>query len=701
MFLFDAVPHTFKYVADRPVKRVNLAGDFNGWDKGRTPMTLSADGRTWTITVPIETGKHRYKFVIEGDQWILDPTAREKESDGDGHENSIVKVVPADFESPAVPGDGRVTVSALKHAVEPSFVNFDRGRLSISLRVRANDVRRVRLVVAGRSVTMTQSPQDELFARAQASIPWDGKSRLRYGFAIEDGGPTRYFTPTGLSTKAADFTIDPKTFPFITVPSWTEGTVLYQIFPDRFENGDRSNDPKDVVAWNTEPTYRNRFGGDIAGILKRLDYIKELGVGGIYFCPIFKSPVNHRYETTDYRQVDPQFGTNEEFAQLSAELRKAGIRTILDTVFNHSATNFFAFNDLVQNGADSPYRDWYWVQSFPIRIQNNPNYTAWFGFPSLPKLNVLNPATEKYLLATTDFWRVTFKPSGYRLDAADEVPSDFWRAFRKHVKAQDPDAWIVGERWGDATKWLGGDQWDSSMNYQFKDAVLAFCRPRDAQPPSATLNRLVANYQAYAPQVSRNMMNIVGSHDTARILNETGGRGELRDIAAVIQLTWPGTPCIYYGDEIGMDGGRDPQNRRGMRWDLVKSTNQTLALYRKLIAIRNSRPELRHGEPIALPCDDGRGILAFARAYQGLSTIIVINRSANAQDVSIDAASVPSGSVARVDRLGFAVVKRVGAKFSFRLEPFRAAILVPAGNQPSSSPLRSSGAMSSRYPENQ
>ncbi|MER3496153.1 MAG: alpha-glycosidase, partial [Armatimonadota bacterium] len=213
-------------------------------------------------------------------------------------------------------------------------------------------------------------------------------------FRVDEDRVRPYFSKNGLSNQPTPFRISAKTYvPFVT-PAWVERSVMYQIFPDRFENGDKRNDPKGVQPWNAEPTYSNRFGGDVAGVAKRLGYLKGLGIGNVYFNPVFASPSNHRYDTTDYKRVDPEFGTNDEFVSLVRQMKAAGIRTVLDFAFNHTATDHPFFVDLIEKGAESPYREWYYPKSFPIVVKENPPYEAWYGFPLDAEAQRDEPADE-------------------------------------------------------------------------------------------------------------------------------------------------------------------------------------------------------------------------------------------------------------------------------------------------------------------
>ncbi len=630
----------FVFRADKSYRSVNLVGTFNGWNKGATPMKVDPDGRTWKVNIAIEPGEIQYKFVLDDEVWITDPAGKSVD-DGEGHQNSILVILPEGYDIPARAGDGTITLSALRHLQQAPDLNLDRGKLTLAFRARPNDVGRISVLVNGKSIPMVGRQQSSLYSRYEAAVPWSGSGNLRYVFALEDGSGTKFYGPSGLSDKETgnDFVLDGRTYHPASPPAWMEKTVIYQIFPDRFANGDRTNDPPDVAPWDSKPKGSSFFGGDVAGIRQHLDYLSSLGIKAIYFNPIFKSPVSHRYETSDYLQIDARFGTNQEFCDLTRAMKAKGIGTILDGVFNHSATNLFAFADILSKQKDSKYLDWYTVKSFPVTVKENPPYVAWWNYPSLPKINVLNPDTTAYLLGATEYWHRHAAISGWRLDAANEVPMEFWRKFRTTVKTLDPNAWIVGEEWGDASAWLKGDQWDASMNYPFREVILKFLSTSGNGNSADLLFGLMRVYNMYAPQVSRNQMNIIGSHDTPRILTLCGGDERLALLAATIQMTWVGVPSIYYGDEIGMAGGADPDDRRGMEWNRATGSNEFLARYRKLVAIRQANPQLQSGDPVPLSASGDQGTAAYARVLDGRLAVVAVNRSDQSKTVDISLAS--------------------------------------------------------------
>ncbi len=306
--------HEFIYLALEPVKRVSLAGSFNNWNKDADPLKLDSDGKTWRISKSFAPGKYQYKFVLDGEKWVTDPLAKSNENDGNGNINSVLILMPSDYQTKASPTDGSVASSALLHETTPPSLNFDRGRISLKFRTRPNDLSQLSVVLPdGKELPMESVGGDELYEFWQVSAPWNRQRDFRYAFQFRDGNQLFSFGPNGVSQGNVKdwFVLNPSTFAPYEVPKWVEQTIFYQVFPDRFENGDPSNDPKDVVPWNTAPKWFNRFGGDIAGVQKRFSHLVNLGINGVYFNPIFLSPSNHRYDATDYKKIDPEFGTNE------------------------------------------------------------------------------------------------------------------------------------------------------------------------------------------------------------------------------------------------------------------------------------------------------------------------------------------------------------------------------------------------------
>lgn len=673
--VFQTVYHEFIYTSEKARTSVSVAGTFNAWDRNASPMKADADGRTWRTKVSLNPGRHEYKFVLDGSEWVTDPKAEKNQDDGNGNINSVVSVLPNDYRQPAIRGDGTIALSALNHRTQAPSFNFDKGKLTLTLRTRAGDLQSVNVKVGSRTFPMQRQAGDDLYESYRVGIPWTGKQDLEYVFLLSDGKVVR-FGPDGLGG-TMPFKISYKEFKPFETPNWVEGCVFYQIFPERFANGNRANDPVGTVEWGSEPKYFNFMGGDLAGVQSKATYLKKLGVGGIYLNPIFEGPSNHGYETSDYEKVAARFGSNDTFSQLVKTYHGQGMRVVLDGVFNHTSTKFSPFADVVKNEKASKYRDWYWIQSFPVKIQDPPNYTAWFNFPSMPKVNLSNPEARKYFLSIPAFWKRVADIDGWRLDVANEVDPGYWRDFRKAVKSADSNGWIVGEVWGDGSPWLSGDQWDSVMGYQFRDSVLKFVAEGKITP-SEFLSRLMRVYDSYAPQVSRNLMSLLSSHDTPRFLTLCGGDRDLAKLGAGLQMTWPGSPSIYYGEEIGMQGGADPDNRRGMDWAATEGPNDMLSYYQKLVALRMQTKALRTGEPVVLTTDDSAGTMAFARVEKDDVAIVAANRSVTKQHLLIPLSALPlkAQRASYRDELGNAPARRESGSLLVTLAPKSTAVLL-------------------------
>jgi glycosidase len=545
-------------------------------------------------------------------------------------------------------------------------LNYDKGAYHIRLRVRPDDVATVRLRVGDTRIPLQEVGRDTLYATYSARYSRALGTSFTYTFELVDGS---------LKQQVGPFRLDSRSYRPFVVPAWAERAVFYQIFPDRFDNGRKENDPDDVMSWDANPTYSNRFGGDLAGIQKRIPYLAQLGVRSIYLNPVFASPSNHRYEADSYELVDPQLGSNAEFTALGQALKEKGMGLVMDLALNHTSPNFFAFKDIREKERASRYLDWYTVRDFPVRVGPNPNYEAWYGFPSMPKLNTMHPPTTEYLLSVPKFWAKRVPGlDGFRLDVANEVDMRFWRKFRSTVKSQDRNHWIVGEHWGDGRPWLGGDQWDSMMGYQFRDASLKFFVNRSVDSAEFG-NQLMATYSSYPPQVSRSLMNLLSSHDTPRFLTLLKGDERMHRLAATVQMTWPGAPSIYYGEEIGMLGGVDPDNRRGMQWTKVSPELTMLRFYRDLIQVRNKSRALQSGDVRLIWAKPNSDAFAFKRTYEREHIIVLINRGS--QPVNIPLTSRSAYQV--IFSTGETVASSPQTS-SFRIGPTSAVVLRHSAN---------------------
>ena len=643
----DVRPVTFRFVADKPLKSVLVAGTFNNWDKGKNPLQKGKDGKTWSLTLNLEPDVYPYKFILNdgtNEVWITDPKAPAM-NDGNGNTNSTVTVLPDGYaKRPGKKGDGQMTGSAVRHRSEAKYVvRLNENQVRLALRTRHNDVSKVTLETQNnRRFPMTLFSSNSLFDEWRVTASLSSNGSLAYAFRLSDGGTNTRLYDAGDwlvagTYKPKWFRFDAKRFSVFKTPDWAKDTVFYQIFPDRFRNGDPFNDPKDVVSWGAKPTFFNWMGGDLAGVSEKLGYLKTLGISGIYFNPLFDARSNHGYDTNDYAQIHPYFGTNTDLKNLVSKAHEQKIRVVLDGVFNHTSVDFAQFASLRKEGASSPYRDWYFVKGFPLEVKDGQqNYVGWFGTPWMPKLNLNNAPTRKYLLDIAKKWIVEADIDGWRLDAADEVDPGYWRDFRKVVKGAKPDAFIVGECWKDASPWLQGDQWDSTMNYRWRGAVLDFFA-FGSKKPSEFEAQLTKIREDYPPSATAVMFNMISSHDVERFRTLCKGDRTRQLMATLFQLTYPGTPCLYYGDEIGMEGGRDPDNRRAFEWDDAKWDKETLLFTQQAIALRQDHVSLRRGEYRNFVQDDGRGLFGFLRVHEKETCLTVFNRSDKTQILALPA----------------------------------------------------------------
>jgi cyclomaltodextrinase / maltogenic alpha-amylase / neopullulanase len=458
------------------------------------------------------------------------------------------------------------------------------------------------------------------------------------------------------------------------VPPWVQDAVFYQIFPERFANGDAANDPPGTGKWGGTPTPGNFFGGDLRGIINHLDHLSSLGVNALYLNPIFAAASNHKYDTGDYLRIDPAFGDEQTFRELVDSCHARGIRVVLDGVFNHTGVEFFAFADLKKNGANSKYTGWYNVRSFPVGPVSKPNYECWWNIGTLPKLMTGNPGVRQYLFEVTRHW-LAAGIDGWRLDVPNEIPHEFWIEWRRLVKSLNPRAYILGEIWDNGAPWLQGDQFDAVMNYRFRSACIDFFASGTTSV-SAFDSALTRQRADYAPEVNFALFNPLGSHDTERFLTLCRGNIAAWKLALLFQMTYPGAPSVYYGDEIGMTGGKDPGCRGTMVWDPALQNADMLGFTRGVIALRRSHDVLRRGSFAPLVVDDARGVYAFLRAEGSSGAAVVLNRSSDPRTVLLGRGAtggfaswkqiwpvVKNDNVAGGDSLTVAVPARTGVVY--------------------------------------
>lgn len=540
---------------------------------------------------------------------------------------------------------------------------YDAETVYLRIRAKRGDVARAEVLYGDKfapweqmqTMPMRKFASDSLFDYWETAVKPPFR-RLSYGFVLHQGEQVVWYTEKGPSAKPPAEHMGLFEYPFLHAaevfqpPAWVKDAVFYQIFPERFCNGDPSNDPERTEPWDGKPECFNFFGGDLQGVIDKLDYLTELGITALYFTPIFEAPSNHKYDTTDYLKVDPQFGTNDTLKQLVKECHKRGIRVLLDAVFNHCGYKFAPFVDVLEKGPASPYADWFHIREFPESVDENgvpevgenglPTFDAFAFTPMMPKLKTEHPEVKAYLLKVARYWIEECDIDGWRLDVANEVDHRFWREFRDTVKSAKPDAYILGEIFHDSMMWLQGDQFDSVMNYPFAHTVLDFFAKGtlDAYEFANAIQQQMARYPKQATEV---MFNLLDSHDTARLLSQCRQDKRIMKLAALFQLTYTGTPCIYYGDEIGMTGGNDPDCRKCMIWEPERQDRELFAFYQRLIALRKRVPALRTGEFRFLLAERNDTRLVYERSDAHHRVIVAMNPTPSARTASCPA---PNGS---------------------------------------------------------
>ena len=668
------------------VRTVAVAGSFNGWSKDQNMMKETKPG-VFSATLSLNPGLHYYKYVVNGDIWLYDAAS----------DPALLKP------------DG--------------FEGFNSG------------------------IEVKQMAYTERKKSAPAPVK--------------------------------------------DVPEWAREVVWYQIFPERFRNGDPNNDPKladiredDIPGWRVTPwgsdwyamdeweknkygkvfqaIFRRRYGGDLQGVLDKLDYLQDLGVTAIYLNPIFRAPSLHKYDGASLHHVEETFGPDPEgdrkmiagakettdpktwvwtsadrlFLKLVKEVHRRKMRIIIDGVFNHTGREFFAFQDILKNGNASPYTGWYRIKRWDKSLPDGFEYQGWFGVHSLPELNRsdndLAPPVKEYIFNITSRWlqpegKIENGVDGWRLDVAFCVPHGFWKDWRKHVKSINRDAYITGEVVEPAPDFLEGDEFDALMNYPFAYSAIEFFADQKNKIAAAEFDRRLRELRnIYPPEITAVMQNLISSHDVARmrtlIVNpdmnyrDFGGhfqkskiennpayridRGSaehraVHKLIAAFQMTYPGAPMIYYGDEVGMTGANDPDCRKPMLWDdityqdekahpfkdharpLEKNAPDTelLGHYRKLIQIRNQTPALRLGSYETLLANDAEDVFVFARIWKKQTAIVALNNGAGTQTVSIPLPEKYPATFA--DAFGPGTpVKAIAGVLKLTLPPKGAAILV-------------------------
>lgn len=647
-------------------------------------------------------------------------------------------------------------------AVKVRLRTFSGDVTSVKLRLFDVDANAQRILSMSRAATGVGCYQAGLESDTcdfwQAELPNADANNLWYRFIVSDGADTDYYADdtAALDGGLGAVTDDPvdRSYaltvyePGFTTPAWARNAVIYQIFPDRFANGDRRNDPKTgdpryddpalALPWNTlpegycrgyadasaqtcpwrfdatppswspqkeGPRGRDYMGGDLRGARQKLDYLQALGVTAIYFNPIFAARSNHRYDTADYTRVDPSLGNLKEWEQLVKQARERGIRVILDGVFNHMSSDspfFDRYRTWPQTGAceseTSAWRSWFVFTTPGGPCAGDRNYEGWFGFDTIPVLNKTNPSVQSYFLTGADaiakLW-LRRGAGGWRLDVSGDpsFPDGYWEAFRGAVKSTSPDALTISETWQKDTtllRMLRGDRLDTTMNYRLRDAVIGLLTPNagfdskgfadSGRPiaPSEFASRLRSIYEDYAPAAAATLMNLLDSHDTERLrwtltpgaetraareqnaANVAEGKARVK-LASLVQFTVPGAPTVYYGDEVGVTGDDDPDDRRTMPWSETGGSQdgELLAHYKALTGLRTSVPALAGGDVRVLLADDAEGTVAYGRKTASQAALVALNRSGAARTLTIPVAGYVPDGTAFTPRFGQAAAAAV------------------------------------------
>ena len=527
-------------------------------------------------------------------------------------------------------------IEAIRHTgTYPDLYLKDRRTLVITLRTAKRDCHLCKIHIFPRTdpekvcgTEMKCILRDRLFDYFRIEIRFSKVARYqKYYFELSDGTASWYLNSWGIyETEPSDgyfeFLYANRTG-IVQVPEWSRGQVFYQIFPERFCNGDPGNDPADCAKWGSDPTRENYMGGDLRGMIKKLDHIMDLGAECIYLNPVFEADFNHKYATTDYFKVDPMFGTTEELRELIAKAHGMGIRVVLDGVFNHTGIHFKPFEDVLEHQERSEYREWFYITEYPVRISHH-CYECVGAYKYMPKLNTANPEVRRFILSVMEYWIREYQIDGWRLDVADELNDAFIAGIKAAEDRVLPDALLLGEVWEDASnklaygevrKYLCGTELDSAMNYPFREALLHYVC--GTWPAEEMAERMASLKENYPPDAFYATLNLLGSHDRPRLFTVLGGAPDkdsmtdeqMREyrlsegqkglakgrlwLAVLVQMCSPGVPCVYYGDEAGVEGYTDPYNRSTYPWG--HEDPDTQAIYHNAMALRQRFPMLVNG----------------------------------------------------------------------------------------------------------
>ena len=666
-----SVTFTYDPPSTVEVKTVSLRGSFNSW--AELPMKKN-DAGAWVVTVELEPGPIQYKFFING-QWPknmcedeqfgtpgVDAETSTCADDGQGGQNAVREI--GGSTDNAQTDD---TETGFDHdPTQPRFVSALGDKLSVRFVADPEKIKSAQLVSSKTTVDLTRqltTPELEMW---RVLVPADlGEYRIKVVTVDEKELEFGAFKTSENPVKALE---------------WVGNRVGYQIFPDRFWNADPTNDAKALETsqavfdqtWTGQKPYLSKwtdppsnfhccqqyFGGDLAGVLEKLPHLESLGISLIYFNPLFGSGSAHGYDTHDYMEAAPRLGDKATLKRLLNEAHKRGIKVVFDFVPNHTGVGFWAFQDVVKRGRNSPYWNWYFIKQWPFRAGDGNAYTGWANLGSLPKLNTGNAGVQRYLIEVSKYW-LRFGFDGIRVDVANEISTDFTKRWRSEVKAVKPDAYLIGEVWDLRPQYLQGDQYDSLMNYTVGrggsppafGGALGFARGGPLQNGRRALAQLSLVYGTYSEAVAAQGFNLIGSHDTARVLSDLGGGnyGETPSLeslqrlklASAILYALPGTPMFFQGEECGFNGqvGQWPVNelyRAPIQWE--KCNQDVLKHYQLLGKLRKENKAIA-SSLFRTYLGDGP-LLAFLRGEAGQGELL----AAFNNSTEITALKLPQGT---------------------------------------------------------
>ncbi len=531
-----------------------------------------------------------------------------------------------------------MNIHAIQHIQKSNYAfAHDENNIKVRVRTEKDDIEEVYVVYSDKfdwesreRVKLEKIATDETFDFYEAKI-YLKDVRFVYLFELIKGNETKYLTEYGVKDEC-DYEDNKylKVFQYPTiikadlheVIDWTKNAVFYQIFVERFNCGDDSISPKNLVNWDEKPKWDSYYGGDLQGIIDKLDYLVDLGINAIYLTPIFKANTNHKYDTVDYMMIDEHFGDKAVFKKLVDTAHEKGIKIVLDAVFNHCSNESVFFKDVVENGTKSKYFDWFYINQYPFKGDKD-DYRMFAYERRMPKLNTNNEEVKQYLFDVATYYINEFDIDGWRLDVSDEIDHKFWREFRQKVKEAKKDAIIIGEVWYNSYPWLRGDQFDCCMNYPVTKACFDYFAKENITTEQLK-NTLSSVMVRNTTQANRMQLNLISTHDTPRFLTECKEDVHKYKMAVAMYMLYEGMPCIYYGDEIGMVGGGDPDCRRGFKWDKSKWNMDIYNFYKVLIQLKKSEIALQEG---SLKLDVVDDLFILTRQFKDEKIIAIFNNT--------------------------------------------------------------------------